>query len=51
MTPTYTPISDLAKEAQPPANGTLSRTPFKDEPVEAEAPGECRASEAPGPSS
>jgi len=48
MTPTCTPLSALAEEAQPPANGTLSRTPFQDEPVKAEAPGGHRASAAPG---
>jgi quercetin dioxygenase-like cupin family protein len=30
MTPTYTLITDLAKEAQPPDKGILSRTLFND---------------------
>ena len=32
---TYTHISDLAKEAQPPEKGILSRTIFNDEKVKA----------------
>jgi hypothetical protein len=40
MTPAYTPGSDLAEEARPPANGPLSRTPFPDERVKAEVPRE-----------
>jgi hypothetical protein len=47
ITPAYTHISDLAKEAQPPASGTLSRTPFNDEPGKAEAPGGYHGSAAP----
>jgi len=35
MTMTYTHISDLAKEAQSPANGILSRTLYNDERVKA----------------
>src|SRR5215510_7991576 len=38
MTPAYRPSSDLAEEARPPSNGTLSRTPFPDERVKAEVP-------------
>jgi quercetin dioxygenase-like cupin family protein len=30
MTPTYTYVSDLAKEVQPPEKGILSRTLFSD---------------------
>lgn len=33
MTTTYTHIGDLAKEAQPPANGILSRTLYNDDRV------------------
>ena len=33
MTTTYTHISDLAKEAQPPEKGILSRTLYNDEKV------------------
>lgn len=36
MSPTYTHINDLAKEAQPPANGILSRTLYKDDRLKAE---------------
>lgn len=35
MTTTYTHISDLAKEAQPPENGILSRTLYNDDRVKA----------------
>lgn len=35
MTTTYTHFSDLVKEAQPPANGILSRTLYNDERVKA----------------
>ena len=33
MAATYTSFSDLAKEAQPPANGILSRTLYNDDRV------------------
>ncbi len=36
MSPTYTHINDLAKEAQPPANGILSRTLYKDDRLKVE---------------
>src|SRR5687767_11866239 len=35
MTTAYTHILDLAKEAEPPANGILSRTVFQDDRVKA----------------
>jgi quercetin dioxygenase-like cupin family protein len=35
MTTTYTHILDLAKEAEPPADGILSRTIFQDDRVKA----------------
>ena len=35
MNPSYTHIVDLAKEAEPPANGILSRTIFNDDQVNA----------------
>jgi len=35
MTTTYTHISDLAKEAQPPENGILSRTLYNDDRLKA----------------
>ena len=35
MTTTYTHILDLAKEAEPPADGILSRTVFHDERIKA----------------
>ncbi len=35
MTTSYTHILDLAKEAEPPANGILSRTIFQDDRVKA----------------
>ncbi len=35
MTTSYTHINDLAKEAQPPEKGILSRTLFNDEKVKA----------------
>jgi quercetin dioxygenase-like cupin family protein len=35
MATTYTIISDLAKEAQPPANGILSRTLYNDDRIKA----------------
>ena len=35
MTTPYTHILDLAKEAQPPANGILSRTIFQDDRIKA----------------
>ena len=35
MTPTYTHILDLAHEAEPPADGILSKTVFQDERVKA----------------
>jgi hypothetical protein len=35
MTTTYTHILDLAKEAEPPADGILSRTVFQDERIKA----------------
>lgn len=35
MNPSYTHISDLAKEAQPPTNGILSRTLYQDDRVKA----------------
>ncbi len=35
MTTTYTHFLDLAKEAQPPDKGTLSRTPFNDDRLKA----------------
>ena len=35
MTTTYTHILDLAKEAEPPADGILSRTIFQDDQVKA----------------
>lgn len=35
MTTAYTHILDLAKEAQPPADGILSRTIFQDERIKA----------------
>ena len=35
MSPTYTHIADLAEEAQPPADGILSRTLYQDEHVKA----------------
>ena len=35
MSPTYTHISDLAKEAQPPEKGILSRTLYSDDRVKA----------------
>jgi quercetin dioxygenase-like cupin family protein len=33
MSPTYTHIADLATEAEPPADGILSRTLYNDEQV------------------
>ena len=50
MATTYTHFSDLVKEVQPPDKGTLSRTPFNDEPGKAEAPRRYPESAAPGPS-
>ena len=35
MTTTYTHILDLAKEAEPPADGILSRTLFQDDRIKA----------------
>jgi quercetin dioxygenase-like cupin family protein len=35
MTPSYTHISDLAKEAQPPDKGILSRTLYNDDRLKA----------------
>jgi quercetin dioxygenase-like cupin family protein len=35
MSPTYTHIANLAEEAQPPADGILSRTLYQDEHVKA----------------
>jgi hypothetical protein len=35
MTMTYTHVSDLAKEVQPPDKGILSRTLFSDDTLEA----------------
>jgi quercetin dioxygenase-like cupin family protein len=35
MTTTYTHILDLAKEAEPPADGILSRTIFQDDQIKA----------------
>ena len=35
MTSTYTHILDLAKEAEPPADGILSRTIFQDDRIKA----------------
>lgn len=35
MTTPYTHILDLAKEAEPPANGILSRTIFQDDRIKA----------------
>jgi quercetin dioxygenase-like cupin family protein len=35
MTTAYTHILDLAKEAEPPADGILSRTDFQDERIKA----------------
>lgn len=35
MTTTYTHILDLAREAEPPADGILSRTVFQDERLKA----------------
>lgn len=35
MSTTYTHILDLAKEAEPPANGILSRTIFQDDRLKA----------------
>ena len=35
MNPNYTHVFDLAKEAEPPANGILSRTIFNDDHVKA----------------
>lgn len=35
MAATYTSFTDLAKEAQPPANGILSRTLYNDDRVKA----------------
>ena len=35
MTPAYTHILDLAREAEPPADGILSRTVFQDDLIKA----------------
>lgn len=35
MTTAYTHILDLAKEAEPPADGILSRTVFQDDQIKA----------------
>ena len=35
MTTTYTHILDLAKEAEPPADGILSRTTYQDDHIKA----------------
>jgi quercetin dioxygenase-like cupin family protein len=35
MTDNYTLIADLAREVEPPVNGTLSRTVFQDDHVKA----------------
>lgn len=35
MTPTYTHILDLAREAEPPADGILSRTVFREDHLKA----------------
>jgi quercetin dioxygenase-like cupin family protein len=45
MTTTYTHISDLAKEVQPPDKGTLSRTLFSDDRLKAVAFGFAQGEE------
>ena len=35
MTPTYTHIHDLAREAEPPADGILSKTIYQDDQIKA----------------
>jgi quercetin dioxygenase-like cupin family protein len=45
MTTTYTHFSDLAKEARPPDQGTLSRTLFSDDRLKAVAFGFAQGEE------
>ena len=44
---TYTHILDLVKEAEPPADGILSRTVFQDDRVKASSSGSARVRSLP----